>query len=77
MSHIMKPPEPKCPHFPLLHHPIAARTTTATTAEVKNTRHKSWLFHLQSQIQNSHMQFSQVNNTTQAKELYTLKPIEK
>lgn len=42
----MKPPEPKCPHFPLLHQPIAVRTTTATIAEVKKTRHISWLFHL-------------------------------
>lgn len=41
MSHIMKPPEPKCPHFPLLHQPIAERTTTATIAEVKKTRHIS------------------------------------
>lgn len=41
MSHIMKPPEPKCPHFPLLHHAIAVRTTTATMADVKKTRHMS------------------------------------
>jgi len=41
ISHIINPPDPKCPHFPLLHHPIAARTTTATTAEVKKTRHMS------------------------------------
>ena len=35
-------PKPKCLHFPLLHHPIAVRTTTATTTEVeKKTCHMS------------------------------------
>lgn len=50
ISHMMKPPELKCPQFPFLHQPIAVRTTTATTAEVKNTRHRSWLLHLHSQL---------------------------
>ena len=47
MSQIMKPPAPKWPHFPLLHQFIAERTTTATTADVKNTLHIRWLLHLQ------------------------------
>jgi hypothetical protein len=49
MSHMMKPPEPKCPQFPFPHQRIAVRTTTATTADVKKTRHSSWLLHLHSQ----------------------------
>jgi len=47
MSQIIKPPAPKWPHFPLLHQFMAERTTTATTADVKNTLHIRWLLHLQ------------------------------
>lgn len=41
ISHMINPPELKCPQFPFLHQPIAVRTTTATTADVKKTRHRS------------------------------------
>jgi len=50
ISHMINPPELKCPQFPFLHQPIAVRTTTATTADVKNTRHRSWLLHLHQKI---------------------------
>lgn len=46
ISQMINPPELKCPQLPFLHQPMAVRTTTATTAEVKKTRHRSWLLHL-------------------------------
>ena len=38
MQHYYVSPEPKCLHFPLLHHPIVVCITTATTTEVKKKK---------------------------------------